>query len=267
MCASIHGRCWPVISIRVKFASPMRVFSCRPCFRPPGRTEAFVSGTATAPSIFIPRQRAIRLAQFNCRIENLVVTAQGGLHLPEIANPTATGMRPIAEFIAQNYPHFSRQLASLDDGLAWFDQPQLQIELTPSETRGALVTAVFSARAFHRETPWPMRATELRATARTPLLGQAGAPASLDLSAAEFFLPARANTQAVLAFTYRASSGRTCCGLLHAPSIFLPPPSAAGRSRAPTSSRISRRARCRACKPRSSESSPARRFRCKAQLT
>ena len=163
---------------------------------PTGRTEAFVSdGDFTA--YFTPRQRTIKLAQFNCRIENLVVTAQGELHLPEMANSTATGMLPLAEFIAKNYPHLSRQLASFDDELASLDEPQLQIEFTTSDTRGALVTAVLNARAFHRKTPWPMRATELRATAKMPLLGQAAAPASLDLSAAEFFLPTRANTQAV----------------------------------------------------------------------
>ena len=73
------------------------------------------------------------------------------------------------------------------------------ISSQPSDTRGAFVTAVLNARAFHRETPWPMRATELRATARAPLLGQAAAPAALDFRAAELSLPARANTQAVRA--------------------------------------------------------------------
>jgi hypothetical protein len=161
---------------------------------PTGRTEAFVSdGDFTA--YCTPRQRAIKLAQFNCRIGSLVVTARGGLHLPEITTPAATGMLPLAEFISRNYPHFSRQLARLDDELASLDEPQLHIELTPSDTRGALVTAVLNARAFHRETPWPMRAIELRATATTPLLGPAAAPASLDLSAAEFSLPTRAYTR------------------------------------------------------------------------
>jgi AsmA-like C-terminal region len=163
---------------------------------PTGRTEAFVSD-CDFTAYYTPRQHAIKLAQFNGHIENLVVTAQGGLHLPGIAIPTAPGMGPLAEFLRQNYPHFSRQLARLDDELASFDEPQLQIELTPSDVRGALVTAVLNARAFHRETPWPMRATELRATAKMPLLGQAAAPASLDLSAADFFLPTRAHTQAV----------------------------------------------------------------------
>jgi hypothetical protein len=165
-------------------------------FSPTGRTEAFVSD-CDFTAYYNPRQHAVKLAQFNCHVENLVVTAQGGLHLPGIASPTAPGMRPLAEFISQNYPHFSRQLARLDDELASFDEPQLQIGLTPSDVRGALVTAVLNARAFHRETPWPMRATELRATAKMPLLGHAAAPASLDLSAAEFFLPTRAHTQAV----------------------------------------------------------------------
>jgi hypothetical protein len=162
---------------------------------PTGRTEAFVSdGDCTA--YFNPRQRAIKFTQFNCRIGNLVVNARGGLHLPETAAPSVTGMRPLAEYIAQNFSHFGRQLPRLDDVLASLDEPQLQIELTPSDSRGAFVTAVLNARAFHWETPWPVRATELRATARTPLLGKAS-PASLDLSAAEFFLPTRANTQAI----------------------------------------------------------------------
>jgi len=162
---------------------------------PTGRTEAFVNHLDFT-AYFTPRQRAIKLAQFNCRIENLVVTARGGLHLPGIASAAAPGLLPLAEFIRRNYPHFSRQLALLDDELASFDEPQLQVELTPSDVHGALVTALLTARAFHRETPWPMRATELRATAKMPLLGNA-APASLDLSAAGFFLPTRASTQAV----------------------------------------------------------------------
>ena len=162
---------------------------------PTGQAEAFVSD-CDCTAYFNPSQHTIKLAQFNCRIENLIVTARGGWHLPDVAKPGPAGMLPLAEFIAQNYPHFSRQLASFDEELASFDEPQLQLELTPSDARSALVTAVFNARAFHRETPWPMRASELRATVKMPLLGRA-APASLDLSATEFFLPTRANARAV----------------------------------------------------------------------
>ena len=163
---------------------------------PTGQAEALVSdcnGTVE----FIPRQRAIELAQFNCRSGSLVVTAHGGLRLPETANTAAIGVLPLAGFLAQNYPRFSRQFAAFGPELASLDRPELQIELTPSDARGASVTAVLSARACRRETPWPMRATELRATATVPLLGQGAAPAALDLSVAELSLPARAQARAV----------------------------------------------------------------------
>jgi hypothetical protein len=160
---------------------------------PTGRTEAFVSdcnGTAH----FVPSLRAIELAQFNGRIGNLVVAAHGGLRLPESANTAATGVLPLAEFFSKNYPRFSRQFTAIEHELASLDEPLLQLELTPSDTRGALVTATLDARAVHREDPWPLRAADLRATASCPLLGEDAAPASLDLRAAELSGPA--NTHA-----------------------------------------------------------------------
>ncbi|HXA15283.1 MAG TPA: AsmA-like C-terminal region-containing protein [Opitutaceae bacterium] len=160
---------------------------------PSGRTEALLSD---CNADLLPRQHAIKLAQFNCRVGNLTVTGHGEFLLPASANTAATGVLPIADFFSQNYPRLSHQLAGYTNELASLDEPELQVELTPSDTRGALVVAVLSARAIHRETPWPMHATELRAIATMPMLGHA-APATLDISAAELSLPAQANAQDV----------------------------------------------------------------------
>jgi hypothetical protein len=164
---------------------------------PDGQTEALISdGNGTAE--FNPRQRAISLAQFTCRSGNLTVTAHGDLRLPETANAAATGVLPVAEFFAQNYPHLSRQFAGFMPRLAALDDPQLQLELAPSDDRGALVTAVLSARALHRDAlPWPLRAAEFRAVATAPLLGNAAAGVSLRLDATDLFLAANAHAQDV----------------------------------------------------------------------
>ncbi len=160
---------------------------------PSGQAEALVSDCTLD---LLPRHQIIELAQFTCRANNLVVTAHGTLRLPAGANTAATGVLPLADFFAQNYPRLSHQLAGLTEELAVLDEPLLHIELTPSDTRGALVTATLSTRTFHRETPWNLRATNLRVTARAPLLGMAAAPATLDLSADELSLPGGASAQA-----------------------------------------------------------------------
>ncbi|HTB79382.1 MAG TPA: AsmA-like C-terminal region-containing protein [Opitutaceae bacterium] len=159
---------------------------------PSGQTEALVSGCTLD---LLPHHQTIELAQFTCRANNLVITAHGALRLPASANTATTGVLPLVDFFAQNYPRLSRQLAGLTEELAAFDEPLLHLELTPSDTRGALVTATLGARAFHRETPWSLRATNLRVTARAPLLGVAAAPATLDVSADELSLPGGASAQ------------------------------------------------------------------------
>ena len=161
---------------------------------PSGRAEPLVSDCTFD---LMPRDGIIRLAQFSCHLGGLAVTAHGALRLPAGANTAATGALPLADLFAQNYPPLSRRLAGFTARLAALEEPRLHLELTPSDTHGALVAATLDARALRLDRPWSVQVTGLRAVAQAPLLGKTAGLATLDLAAAGLSLPGRARAQAV----------------------------------------------------------------------
>ena len=153
-----------------------------------GRPEALVSDCAVD---LIPHNRGVEVAQFNCRAGEAVVTAHGLCRLPAGANTAATGILPLADLFGENYPRLSRQLAGFIQKLGRLKDARLRVELAPSDRHGAMATATLDTRAFSREGRWAMQASGLRAVATGPLLDNAGAFVSLDLSTAELILPGR----------------------------------------------------------------------------
>ena len=61
---------------------------------------------------------------------------------------SATAPLPVADFIAHTYPSLSRRVADYVAQLDSLDQPRLHLELAPSNTRSAIVTATLFARAM-----------------------------------------------------------------------------------------------------------------------
>ncbi|HZP60126.1 MAG TPA: hypothetical protein VFB27_07345, partial [Opitutaceae bacterium] len=161
---------------------------------PSGQAEALIRDCTVD---LVPHERDLDLVQFSCRAGTLPVTAHGVCRLPVNANAAATGILPLADLFAANYPRLSREFAGYVRELGALDDAQLHLELVPSETNGATVVATLGARAFSRETPWNLQATGIHLSVRAPLLGNAGGAALLDLRAAALELPGRARAQAV----------------------------------------------------------------------
>ncbi|HTQ31750.1 MAG TPA: hypothetical protein VMI53_11130, partial [Opitutaceae bacterium] len=163
-------------------------------FSPSGRAEALISDCTVD---LVPHDRSVELRQFNCHAGTLAVTAHGLCRLPATANTAATGILPLADLFAENYPRLSRELAGLIRELGALDDAQLHLELAPSEASGATVTAMLAARAFSRDGPWSLQVSGLHLAAKAPLLGNAAAAATLDLRAAELVLPGRGSARDV----------------------------------------------------------------------
>lgn len=140
-------------------------------FSPSGRSESLLSEV----DLSLRRDGAqIAIDQFAGRIANLRLAVSGAFVLPPRSGRRTAP--PLAELIARNYPTWSRRLAEATLQLGALDQPELQLELTPSETRTAFVTATLHARGITLERPLAARTGPLRATTAFSL---ANAPTAL----------------------------------------------------------------------------------------
>ena len=106
---------------------------------------------------------------------------------------------PTSEFIASRYVTACRQLMAAAEKLDAFDEPSIEIELVPSESRAAIANAILTARGLKLDLPWAITATGLRATARFPLVGETPAMIPLELTADELLLPRDVHAQGVRA--------------------------------------------------------------------
>lgn len=150
-----------------------------------GRAEALVSDLDVT---IVPGDHEVEVPLLTTRLGPLVVTAHGGVHTAVWQHERGAPI-PIADFIAHDYPRLSRQLADYAARLALLDDPRLDLELSPSETRGAIVTASLSAHGLKMSEPLALEATDLMATTRFPAAGETVVKAQLDLSAGELRLP------------------------------------------------------------------------------
>lgn len=116
----------------------------------------------------------LAIDQFTGRIANLRLTARGALQLrPPKSGPARV---PVADLIAQSYPTLSRRLAELSGRLDSLQQPELHLELAPSDTRVAFVTATLHARGLMVLAPREIHAGRLRVQT---VFSLASAPAAL----------------------------------------------------------------------------------------
>ena len=131
-------------------------------------------------------------------IAGIAVSVHGALHLtPQPAAKVEP--LPIADYLSGHYPELCRQLIRVTERLAVLDQPQLELELTPSNTRGALATVTVLARGVKLETPVALSANGLRLTTRFPLQGNEPVMAPLTLTIDDLTLPGGVAVSAVRA--------------------------------------------------------------------
>jgi hypothetical protein len=156
---------------------------------------AMLSATGRADEIVRDLDTTLRLAEneliidhLTARIAGIAVSARGALHLsPRPA--TKVEPLPVADYLSNHYPELCRQLLRVSERLALLDQPELELELTPSNTRGALATVTVVAHGLKLDSPVAAAARGLRLTTRFPLQGSEPVMAPLTLTIEELGLP------------------------------------------------------------------------------
>ena len=157
-----------------------------------GRAEPLVHDLDFA---IIPADREYTLTHLSGRLANLRITARGGLN----ADPLLDGQRdaplPLAEMLTRHYPEICRRLLAVEAQLSRLRAPQLDLLLTPSETRGATVRLHLLAEEIDLRPEFALVATEVQVETLLPLLGDTPAFLRLAIVAHTLQLPAgiRAN--------------------------------------------------------------------------
>ena len=152
---------------------------------PSGRSEDILRDL---DATLVPHEQELELAQLSARVAGISLVAHGAIYLPpRTLGPT--GSLPIADFLAHNYPAICRQLVAAADQLTALDEPSLQLELAPSESRVAIAHVTLFARGLKLALPQPVQATGLRVVTKIPLLGDAPVTARLELTADTLALP------------------------------------------------------------------------------
>jgi AsmA-like C-terminal region len=150
-----------------------------------GQSEALAKDVEVA---VVPGEHLFEIQYFSALIGRLKLTAHGTFNLA--LSPREPGAAlPIADFIAHDYPRLSRKVADYVAQLAALDDPRLNLELAPSDTRGAIATATLYAQGVRVEQPFPLQASRLVATTRFPLAGETVVKTRLEVIADELQLP------------------------------------------------------------------------------
>lgn len=161
---------------------------------PSGRVEDIVH---SLDATLVPAGSELSVVHFSARIAGIAVSARGRITLPRHART----QRPqsLAELVSTQFPKFCRQAVAVRDQLDGLEEPALHLELTPSDTRIAVVDATLFARSLSIENPLKASLRGLRFDTRVPLLGDAPANSNLELSADELHLPLEAQARGVRA--------------------------------------------------------------------
>ena len=164
---------------------------------------AMLSRTGVAEEILgdldatlVPGENVLTVAQLSARIAGVAVTAHGSVYVPATGATRASPL-PVADFLARNFATVCRQLDAANTQLAALDQPQLHLELSPSESRTAIVSVELFARGWKLAAPLPLQIAGLHLLTRFPLLGEAPVATRLELTADNLALPFDAHAHGV----------------------------------------------------------------------
>lgn len=144
------------------------------------------------------RENELVIDQLTARVAGIAVVANGAFHLKPQPASTLKPV-PIADYIASNYPDLCRQLVRVAERLAALDQPELRVELTPSETRGAIAAVSVIARSLKLQAPVAFQATGIHVITRFPVQGDTPVMAPLTLTIDDLQLPGGVSLQGVRA--------------------------------------------------------------------
>jgi hypothetical protein len=147
-----------------------------------GRAEKLVEDLDAGFSI-TSRGDEFSVDYLNCRLGAVSLSAHGTINAGTVARTGNASSLPLAEFISRNYVALSREFAGAESQLSALDHGVLTAVFSPSDTRGAIVNAELCAAALRMPEPLAADASNIRVTARFPLLGDAPLMASAFASA------------------------------------------------------------------------------------
>lgn len=130
----------------------------------------------------------LKIDALSARLARLNLNARGTLYLPEPEGETSPAL-PRTDSIATRYAAACRQLLAAIEKLDAFEEPSVEVELVPSESRAAIANLILTARSLKLTAPLAVEAQDLRASARFPLLGEAPVMSRLELTAESLQLP------------------------------------------------------------------------------
>ncbi len=125
-----------------------------------------------------PEKKDISIDALNAHVANVAVSAHGAIRLTE-SRKSARRTAGTPEVFARNYAAFCRRIADISERLTALEEPELEVELTPSESRGAIADCRFFAHGAKVTAPAEFTAGGLEVSSIFPLEG--GAPVTTDI--------------------------------------------------------------------------------------
>ncbi len=152
---------------------------------PTGRADDILSDLDAS---FVPHGQELTVTQLSGRVAGIAIAVRGAVRLPGLA-PTAAAPLPVGEFLARNFPAICRQLVATAEKLSVLDQPALDLDLAPSDSRLAIASVTLFARGVKLAQPLAVQASGLRIATRFPLFGDSPVTTRLEITAGELLLP------------------------------------------------------------------------------
>ncbi|MEO5960646.1 MAG: AsmA-like C-terminal region-containing protein, partial [Opitutaceae bacterium] len=143
--------------------------------------------------------RWTRIDHLAARVAGIAFSAQGTFSTPQLG-PTSRGETP-ATLFAGRFPTLCRQAMTALEKLKLLQGATVHVDLTPADTRIAVVDVTVFARGLSLDSPLALQARGLRLNTRLPL-NDALATVQIDLSADELRLPRETNLRGVRAVAF-----------------------------------------------------------------
>lgn len=155
-------------------------------------------------AVIEPADKSVTLHQLSGRIAGVIVSARGTLVTRRTSGKPL--QETIADFVRNRFTTACRQAIEIADRAAQFEQPELHIDLAPSESGAAAMNLTMLARGARFVQPFAASGRELRASTRLLLFGDN--PTSwIELSAGELQLPGNVRVRGVRGDVYGRFQG------------------------------------------------------------
>ncbi len=137
-------------------------------------------------AVILQGRTEVAIRHVTGRIGPLLVSLHGAV---SVGNGSRRPAGEVAAQMRDRFRQFCRVSGAIGHWLNAFDEPAVDLQLEPSATRGAIVSADLTARGFKLEAPIVAQLGAFHARVRLPVLGHALAISTLQLQADEVNLP------------------------------------------------------------------------------